>query len=409
VRVLQVSDFYPPVIGGLERHLQTLSRSLVAHGHDVSIMTMPTRASPAFEYDEGVAVHRVAGWNRALAQFYDRSERMFQPPAPDPGVVRKLGALVREFRPDVVHARGWMLYSCIAWHRQDHDPPLVATLHDYGSVCVKKTLLRGGSVCSGPAWAKCVRCASDQYGPLKSPLLTTALHGSARWHRRVDQWIAISTAVREACEHTRLGTMTPIEVIPSFVPDVVGDPPVPPPRPDFLPAGDYLLFVGALGNHKGLGVLLDAYVGLHNPPPLVMIGSPQPDTPQELPAGVFIHRDVPHPEVIGAWAHCRVGLVPSLWAEPFGQVAVEGLASGRPVVASAIGGLTDIIEDGISGRLVPAGDAGALRDAVRTLLGESSLADRLGAAGRERARQFTASAIVPRIEAVYRRVASGAS
>jgi glycosyltransferase involved in cell wall biosynthesis len=73
--------------------------------------------------------------------------------------------------------------------------------------------------------------------------------------------------------------------------------------------------------------------------------------------------------------------------EGYGVVAREAMAYGRPVVASAVGGLVDAVEDEISGLLVPPGDAGALRAAIERLLGDPELRRRLGAAAREDARE----------------------
>lgn len=85
-------------------------------------------------------------------------------------------------------------------------------------------------------------------------------------------------------------------------------------------------------------------------------------------------------------ARAAVCAVPSVWEEPFGLVAVEALAAGRPVVASRTGGLARIVADGETGLLVPPGDAGAL--AVRPLaraLDDPAARARLGAAGRAHA------------------------
>ena len=77
-------------------------------------------------------------------------------------------------------------------------------------------------------------------------------------------------------------------------------------------------------------------------------------------------------------------VVPSLWDEPFGIVAIEAMAAGRPVVAYQVGGLPEIVEDGVSGRLVPRGNVDELTRAVRNLLRDEDAARRMGRAARER-------------------------
>jgi glycosyltransferase involved in cell wall biosynthesis len=78
------------------------------------------------------------------------------------------------------------------------------------------------------------------------------------------------------------------------------------------------------------------------------------------------------------------------------------MAAGRPVVASAVGGLADIVLDDTTGILVPAGDATALRAGIHQLLADPARRLRMGEAGRERAASYAAGVVVPQIERVYR-------
>jgi glycosyltransferase involved in cell wall biosynthesis len=114
-----------------------------------------------------------------------------------------------------------------------------------------------------------------------------------------------------------------------------------------------------------------------------------------------VARDAPHTQVMAAWAHCAVGVVPSIWPEPQPVVTFEAMACGRPVVASATGGLIEAVIDGETGLLVPPGDVSALREALRRLLSDPALRKRMGEAARRHARLFTASAVVARIEQAY--------
>jgi glycosyltransferase involved in cell wall biosynthesis len=93
-----------------------------------------------------------------------------------------------------------------------------------------------------------------------------------------------------------------------------------------------------------------------------------------------------------------------VWSEPFGLVAIEAMASGVPVLASRIGGLLDIVDEGVSGLLVPPGDALALRDGIERLLDNPNLRLTLGSQARCKVKEFFASAVLPRIEEVYRDV-----
>jgi glycosyltransferase involved in cell wall biosynthesis len=114
----------------------------------------------------------------------------------------------------------------------------------------------------------------------------------------------------------------------------------------------------------------------------------------------------PHGEVLEIFRRSLAVVVPSLWSEPFGLVCLEAMATGTPVVASRIGGIVDIVDDGRTGILTRAGDEREIAAALARLIGSPSLRARLGRAASLRAADFRAEAIVPRIEAVYRRLCS---
>jgi glycosyltransferase involved in cell wall biosynthesis len=108
-----------------------------------------------------------------------------------------------------------------------------------------------------------------------------------------------------------------------------------------------------------------------------------------------------------AWRHAGIGLVPSLWPEPFGLVAVEAMRSGVPVVASRIGALPGIVVDGVTGILVTPGESAELRAAIRRLDQDPELRARMGAAGLMQARQFSAETVTTLYEQHYRQLLAG--
>jgi glycosyltransferase involved in cell wall biosynthesis len=421
VHILELSDFFWPVIGGLERHVQTLSRELISLGHTVTVVTLQTADNPEEEIVDGVRVIRIRGWSRALTTFYADAARPFHPTVPDPGVTAALRRLIRRERPAVVHSHSWLQYSYFPLYDARRGPAHVVTLHDYGLACAKKTFLHTGrgiadssdglkpgspgaatiGNCSGPRLLKCLACVPEQYGLLKGAAITTGLRGSRVLHRRADRYIAISRAVADGSARA-LPRRAEVVVLPTMVPNHLPALAQSTPRPAFLPPEDgYLMFVGTLERHKGVQVLLEARRRMRNRPSLVLLGAPRPDTPRIDDPDIVISHDVPSAQVMASWMRASVAVVPSVLHEPMGQAAIEAMLVGRAVVASDVGGLRDVVAHGVTGLLVPPDDPGALAAALDRLLDDSETRLAMGEMGRQRARQFEAAAVTPRVVEVF--------
>jgi glycosyltransferase involved in cell wall biosynthesis len=221
----------------------------------------------------------------------------------------------------------------------------------------------------------------------------------------VDMFLAVSRITAE--NNGLVGSGLPYQVVPNFVPDDLGlQQDGQHPLLEQLPENDYLLFVGDLSAEKGVKVLLQAFAGLKNAPPLVLIGRRTSDTPEELPPNVLMLGSWPHSAVMQAWKRSSIALVPSVWTEPFGMVVIEAMSAGRPLIASRIGGIPDIVTHGESGLLVNPGDTEGLRQAIELLLTTPEMRLRMGKAAKHRSAEFRASAVIPRIEQIYHSIIS---
>jgi glycosyltransferase involved in cell wall biosynthesis len=404
VRVLHLSNLYAPVIGGLERSIATSGEEMVRRGHEITVLTLATPAAPDDEEINGVRVLRIRSIaNTVLPGLNADPGKPFHPTVPDPLTTSDIARVLRANTFDLVHSHDWMMYSYLPLHFGRLGLPHVHTAHDFGLTCVRKTFARNGRRCvTGPSLSRCVGCATGQYGRPRSAVLTAGLR--AQRHRGIDALTAISSSVASALNLARLPGELPVRVLSSLVPDGLDELARATPRPTWLPDRPYLLFVGQLGPHKGIDVLFTAYrrltASLPDAPGLVCLGAQRPDTPP-IPPGVIVRHDVPHAEVMAAWHGAAAGVVPSL-LEGMGQVAVEAMLAGTPLVASASGGLLDVVRDGESGLLVPPGDPDLLHTALTRVLTDRDLAGRLRAAGQERGLDFTAARVVPEIEEVYR-------
>lgn len=407
MRITMLTQFYPPLIGGEERFTYNLSRLLVARGHDVSVVTILQDGMAEYEESAGVKIHRIQGLVQKIPFLYSDTSRRFATPFPDPGLTNAIRKFVKQEKPHIVHAHNWMVHSFVPV-KPGSGARLILTLHDYGLICSTKKLLYQDAVCSGPELVKCMKCSADHYGALKGSVTTAANRGMLALEKRVvDMFVPVSYAVAEGNRLVNSGL--PFEVIPNFVPDTIGEvAPVDQSYLDQLPKEPFLLFVGAFGRYKGVDFLLEAYKRLQNPPPLVLIGYDTSESPvqtQTLPPNVTILRNWPHNAVMAAWQRCMVGFAPSLWNEPCATVPMEAMAVGKPVIATRIGGLTDIVGDGETGILVEPDNVEQLVQAMCRLIEDEALRERMGAAGKLRVQRFQESTVVPQYERLYQKFA----
>ncbi|WP_078946546.1 glycogen synthase [Streptomyces sp. NRRL B-3648] len=185
------------------------------------------------------------------------------------------------------------------------------------------------------------------------------------------------------------------------------------------PARPYVLFVGRITRQKGVPHLLRAVRDI-DPGAQVVLCAGAPDTPEierefrelfeelrRVRAGVFwIPQMLPRAEVVQLLTHAAVFACPSVY-EPLGIVNLEAMACGTPVVASRVGGIPEVVDDGRTGLLADVDDGfeSALGRALDTVLGDPEAARRMGEAGRERAvRQFGWDAVARRTAGLYEEI-----
>jgi len=239
------------------------------------------------------------------------------------------------------------------------------------------------------------------------------LKGFVRWAcRGADRVVAISS---ETAREIRELVDVPVDVIPYTTPF--------PGRGDVAPrailSGDgralTILFVGRLVELKGLAYLIEAVARLRDrvPARIVAIGiGPERERLEALAhernIAVDFRNKVPDAELHTAFLTSDVLVLPSIIdargdTEGLGVALLDAMSYCIPVVASRVGGIPDIIEDGVSGLLVPPADAGALADAIERVATDPAFARRLAEGGRERLRtRFSWDVITGKWDALYR-------
>jgi glycosyltransferase involved in cell wall biosynthesis len=396
-----LTQFYAPVVGGEERAVHGLSTALAARGHEVTIGTLRLDGTPEHDEYDGIRVQRVDSLFGRVTPAFKERDRRHLPPLRDPRVAAGLRRIIAEERPDILHAHNWIVHSVPAGVH-GRRPPLLLSLHDYSLRCANKRFLRFGSPCTGPGPAKCLRCGANYYGLVKGSLVAgSLLVTSPLLRRRVDMFLPVSTAVADALALEADGL--PYRVVPNVLEEGgdVDHRPVDPGLIAQLPENGFVLFLGDATHDKGAGTLLEAHASIDNAPPLVLIGRPIDVQQDQVPPNVHVLGTWPHASALEAVKRCSLLVSPSLVAETFGMAALEAMAAERPVVASSVGGLPELVVDGETGVLVPPGDPHALGAAIAELMGDPARREALGKAGKARAAMYSAARVVPRLEEVY--------
>jgi glycosyltransferase involved in cell wall biosynthesis len=172
----------------------------------------------------------------------------------------------------------------------------------------------------------------------------------------------------------------------------------------------YVLFVGRITDQKGIFDLVEAAPALPAGVQVVLCAS-APDTPEiearlrrtvdGRPEIRWLDAMLPVDDMVELYSHAAVFCCPSVY-EPFGIINLEAMACETPVVASAVGGILEVVEDGVTGLLVPPRQPRELAAALNRVLGEGSRAAEMGRAGRARVEEhFSWLSVAARTERLY--------
>jgi glycosyltransferase involved in cell wall biosynthesis len=256
--------------------------------------------------------------------------------------------------------------------------PVVHTLHNYRTICAASTLLRNGVVCEdcltrGLFQAVRHRCYHNSaLGSLAVVRGIKAHRDQGTWQHDVDRLIALSSFAQKT--FVRAGfPASKIVVKPNFVPD--------PGRGRMGPPADFL-FIGRLSPEKGVHVLLEACRG--NNVPLTIIGDGPERARLQAMAEPAVHfAGKLQREKIQQYLSSALALiVPSLWYEGCPLVVLEAYAAGVPVIASNIGGLGELVQDGKTGLVFAPGDSQGLARCMDIIESQPALQRALGLGAR---------------------------
>ncbi|HEX6262904.1 MAG TPA: glycosyltransferase family 4 protein [Actinomycetota bacterium] len=349
--------------GGVQVHVAQLAERLRGRGHRVLVVA-PSRARIDDPHVVSIGGTIPVPVNGSIA-----------PIAPRPAAARRTRHALDDFGPDVVHAHEPFVPSASMFAVRWGGAPVVATFHAYAD---------------------------------RSPLLAAAVPFLRPVWDRLTVRVAVSEAARRFVSRRFRGE---IRVVPNGVDvDLFRDA-----RPADLPPGRRVLFVNRLDPRKGFAVMVRAFellLGSHPDALLVVAGDGKEraavsDLPRPARDRVVMLGNVPHDLLPPYHAACEVFAAPAVGRESFGIVLVEAMAAGLPVVASDIPGYREVVRRGDDGLLVPPRDTAALAAALRRVLDDHELAERLRDAGRARSAGYSWETVTRQVETAYEEAVGG--
>jgi len=379
IRVLVAHDFYRRR-GGEDTVVEREQALLRARGHEVRLFAADNATI------RGPLGKARAAWNATEA----------------PDARRRLGVAIADFRPNVVHVHNFFpllspsLYDACA----ASDVAVVQTLHNYRTICPGALLWRDGHVCEdcvagSPYQAVAHGCyRGSRLASLAAARMVDRHRRAGTWRTKVDRFIALG----EFAKGRFVAAGFPADKI-----DVKANFATDPGEPDSGKARSGALFVGRLSPEKGLDVLLAACRNLDVRLRIAGDG-PVADSVCRPESQVVMLGALSPRAVAGEMTRAAFLVMPSTSYETFGLVVVEAFSHGLPVIASRLGALAEIVDDGETGLHFTPGDSADLADKIRWAVAHPDAMRQMGAmARRVYCQRYTPEANYRMLRAIYQR------
>ncbi|UUO17809.1 glycosyltransferase family 4 protein [Dolichospermum heterosporum] len=367
MKILLITDYATPT-GGAEIQTIALRDGLRSRGHDARLFASsacPLNAQSQADY------HCLGTTSRLRTLLQTANFWAFG----------KLKQILAEFQPDVVHVTIFLTQlSPLILPLLKNIPSLYYAVW-YRSMCpIGTKILPNGTACQVKMG---MACYQNHCLPLRDWLpLMIQMKLWQRWSNAFNLFVAPSQAVKKYLIGAGINS---VEIVWNGTPIQRQRPP--------LSSPPTVVFAARLVKEKGAEVLLKAFALVVNQIPearLLLLGDGaeretlhQQIIDLDIATNVLMYGFMSRIEMEKLFSVAWVQVVPSLWPEPFGMVVIEAMMRGTAVIASAIGGLAEIVQNNQTGLLVPPGDSQALAAALLRILQNQELAEQMGQRGRQ--------------------------
>ncbi len=410
MKILFVSEYYPPkVMGGGEINLELLATALAEREVDVFVLTSRQPGLQEVEKKGRVTIYRQLKTGSNPSGLVDNLKRSFIFPK---SVVTEVEEIIKRKKIEAIHFIGTSIIA--APQLKSYGIPLFATIESYPTLCPKGDRIFHGKSeckikCSFTEFLSCQR-DSAEIGKMKNewylkynaPALSYIYHYYSELNEALKccNLIAISGYVQGLLKQQGHEST----IIPNTL-DVTKFKINTNRNETIKKEKTRILYLGSLIRSKGAQVLLNAIQDLDVDCEIYGEGVLREELQQviqndKLPA--TIHPPVPYHKIPSLYAQADIIVFPSLWPEPFGRIAIEAMAAGKPVIGSSIGGIKETIAPG-TGILVEPGNVKQLREAIEILLHDQRLQRKIGKKGRKFVEElYAGEKVVERLIALYK-------
>ncbi len=355
----------------------------------------------------GHEVDRIVVSNDDIKTVYQKIRTAWSLPWSSRGFKTVADAIARN-RPDIMHVHNIfpLLSPSIYDAAVAANVAVVQTLHNFRVTCTNGLLLRDGAPCelcvSGtPYHAVRYRCYRNSYfGSFAVARMIASQRKQKASQERVSRFVALSEFARS--RYVLAGI--PAEKI-TVKPNGVADTGI---RSNGT--GAAILFVGRLSKEKGVATLINAARSFTHPVRIIGDGPLKNELEAASPPNVTFLGHLSRDKVIYEMAQARCLVLPSVWYEAFPLVLIEAYSIGLPVIASRIGSLVELVEDGVTGLHFAPDDVAGLVRVIEQLTSDATLSARMGYASRERYEQrFSPNCVLNDLEKIYHSVMADVS